>query len=132
MDYYLLQKLHFILAKERRYKMYKLKDGRLITPPKVWKGFIGYDKSLEKLVADGWKPLIEVGKGELFKYIEKKDCIEKSFYNKPFDYREERAKAFPPVGDVVDAICKAFEGDDSELQVIITQRQIIKSNIKKQ
>lgn len=111
--------------------MYKIENGKLITPPRVWKGFVGYDKDLVKLTQDGWKPLIETGAGELFKYIDKKDCIEKNYYKKPFNYKEERAKLYPSLGDVVDALIKAYQGDSKELDVIITQRQIIKNSIKK-
>lgn len=115
--------------------MYKLKDGKLISPPKVWKGVIGYDKSLDKLVSDGWKPLIEVGTGGLFKYEEKKDHIEKQYYDAPYDYKKAREEAYNAsgitVGNVIDALCKAYDGDDTELKTLITQRQIIKNNIKK-
>ena len=112
--------------------MYKIKDGRLITPPRVWKGVIGYDKDLKRLVADGWKPLIEVGTGELVEFTEKKDHIEKKYYNAPYDYKKAREAAYPSIGDVIDALLKAYEGNDIELRTIITQRQIVKKNIKKQ
>lgn len=111
--------------------MYKLQNGKLITPPKVWKGIVGYDKDLERLIKDGWKPLIETGSGELFEYVERKDHIEKRFYEKPYDYREERRKAYPDLGDVVDAILKAYDGYPEELEVIMAQRNLIKQNIKK-
>ena len=111
--------------------MYKIENGKLISPPKVWKGIIGYDKDLELLVKDGWKPLIETGEGELSEYIEHKDHIERRCYIPPYDYRKEREAAYPLLGDVIDALLKAYEGDDKELQAIITQRQIIKKNIKK-
>lgn len=112
--------------------IFKLENGKLISPPKVWNGIVGYDKDLDRLVADGWKPLIETGEGSLVKYVEHKDHIEMCHYEPPYDYRAEREKAYPPLGDVIDALLKAYEGDDSELKVIITHRQIIKKNIKKQ
>lgn len=122
--------------KARRYKMYKLQGGKLISPPRVWKGFVGYDRNLELLVKDGWKPLIEVGSGELVKYEEKKDHIEKVYYSAPYDYKKCREDAYNAsgitAGNVIDALLKAYEGNDEELKTIIIQRQIIKKNIKKQ
>lgn len=112
--------------------MYKLENGKLVSPPKVWKGIVGYDRDLLRLKNDGYKPLIETGVGELFRYIDKKDCIEKNFYKKPYNYREEREKVFPKIGDVIDALLKAYQGDTAELDIIITQRQIVKNSIKKQ
>ena len=111
--------------------MYKIQDGKLITPPNVWNGIVGYDKDLDRLVADGWKPLIETGEGDLVQYIEHKDHIERKFYNPPYDYRAERAKQYPELGDVIDALIKAYKGDTSELETIITLRDIVKKNIKK-
>lgn len=111
--------------------MYKLQNGRLITPPDVFRGVIGYSRDLNRLTADGWKPLIETGSGEEFEYIENKTHIEKRFYTPKVDYREARAKAYPELGDVIDALLKAYEGDDSELKVIITKRNLIKNSIKK-
>lgn len=111
--------------------MYKLVNGVLQTPPTVWNGVVGYNKDLERLIADGWKPLITTGEGEQFEYIEKKDCIEKHYFVPPYDYRAEREKLYPPLGDVVDALIKAYQGDESELEEIITARQIIKNKIKK-
>lgn len=111
--------------------MYKLVNGELQTPPAVWKGVIGYNKDLERLTADGWKPLITTGSGEEFEYVEKKDHIEKRYFTPPFDYRKAREAAYPALGDVIDALLKAYQGDTEELETIITQRQIIKNNIKK-
>ena len=111
--------------------MYKIQDGKLVTPPKVWNGIVGYDKDLDRLVADGWKPLIETGEGNLVQYVEHKDHIERKFYNPPYDYRAERAKQYPELGDVIDALIKAYKGNPAELEAIITQRDIIKKNIKK-
>lgn len=111
--------------------MYKLEEGRLVTAPTVWKGIVGYNKDLERLIADGWKPLIETGSGELVEYIEHDDHIEKHSYDKPYDYRAEREKLYPAVGDVIDALIKAYKGDPAELEKIITEREIVKKNIKK-
>lgn len=112
--------------------MYKLQEGKLITPQKVWKGIVGYDKNLDLLVRDGWKPMIETGEGELVQYIEKEDHIEKHYYNPPYDYRAEREKLYPSLGDMIDAICKAYDGYPDELQTLMAQRQIIKDTVKKQ
>jgi hypothetical protein len=112
--------------------MYKIENGKLVKPPKVWKGIIGYDRDLDRLVKDGWKPLIETGDGEFEEYVEHKDHIEHRHYNAPYDYKKEREKAYPPLGDVIDALLKAYAGDDAELQVIITNRQLIKQSIKKE
>ena len=111
--------------------MYKLEKGKLVMPPAVWKGIIGYNKDLDRLVADGWKTLIVTGEGPEIKYIEHKDHIEEQHAMPPYNYRELRRQAYPELGDVVDAICKAYEGDDKELMTIIAQRNIIKSQIKK-
>lgn len=111
--------------------MYKLIDGKLVEAPVVWKGIVGYNKNLERLVADGWKPLITTGDGEEIMYIEHADYIEEQ-HNKPkYDYRALRAAAYPELGDVIDAICKAYEGDDTELRAIMVQRNIVKATIKK-
>lgn len=112
--------------------MYKLEKGKLITPPVVWKGVVGYNNDLERLVVDGWKPKIITGEGEIVEYIEHKDHIEEKHSVPPYDYRALRARAYPAVGDVIDAICKAYEGDDTELQTILAQRQIVKATIKKE
>lgn len=111
--------------------MYKLVNGNLISPPKVWKGIIGYDKDLDRLVKDGWKPLIETGAGELVRYVEHKDHIEKQNYEPEYDYRELRRQAYPEIGDVIDAIFKAMDGDDSELEVIKIKRKLVKESIRK-
>lgn len=111
--------------------MYKLEDGILVKAPTVWKGIVGYDKDLQRLVKDGWKPLIKTGEGDLVEYIEHEDHIEMRSYEPPFDYRAERAKQYPELGDVVDALIKAYKGDPAELETIITQRDIVKKNVKK-
>lgn len=111
--------------------MYKLENGKLVEAPAVWKGIVGYNKDLDHLVKDGWKPLIVTGKGEIVEYIEHADHIEEHHSVPPYDYRALRAAAYPELGDVIDAICKAYEGDDAELQAILAQRNIVKSTIKK-
>lgn len=111
--------------------MYKLEKGKLVTPPVVWKGMVGYNNNLERLTADGWKPLIKKGEGEIIEYFERADYIEELHSNPPYNYREERAKAYPSLGDMIDAICKAYEGDDTELQSLMQQRNTIKAKIKK-
>lgn len=111
--------------------MYKLENGRLITPPSVWKGIIGYDKNLERLVADGWKPLIVTGEGKIVEYFERNDHIEEKHSTPPYDYKELRRQAYPSLGDMIDAICKAYDGEPEELQVLMAQRNAIKASIKK-
>lgn len=111
--------------------MYKLEKGKLVEAPAVWKGIIGYNKDLERLVADGWKPKIVKGEGEIVEYIDHLDYIEEKHSMPPYDYKELRRQAYPELGDVIDAICKAYEGDDEELLAILAQRNIIKSQIKK-
>lgn len=111
--------------------MYKLEEGKLVEAPKVWKGIVGYNKDLNRLVADGWKPMIETGFGELVEYVEHKDHIEKHYFDPPYDYRAEREKLYPSVGDMIDAICKAYEGYPDELQALMAQRNIVKNTIKK-
>lgn len=111
--------------------MYKLIAGKLVEAPTVYNGIVGYNKNLERLVADGWKPLIVTGDGSIVKYFERKDHIEEEHSNPPYDYRALRAAAYPELGDVVDAICKAYEGDDTELCAILAQRNIVKATIKK-
>lgn len=112
--------------------MYKLEKGKLVTPPVVWKGMVGYNNNLEKLTADGWKPLIVTGEGDIIEYIEHGDYIEEKHSTPPYNYREERAKAYPSLGDMIDAFCKAYAGDDEELKSLMAQRDIIKANIKKE
>lgn len=111
--------------------MYKLENGKLIEAPVVWKGIIGYNKDLERLVADGWKPLIVTGEGIVVKYIEHKDHIEEQHTEPPYDYRALRRAAYPEVGDMIDAICKAYDGDADELLALMAQRNAIKATIKK-
>ena len=111
--------------------LYKLLNGKLIEPPVVWRGVVGYNKDLQKMTADGWKPLIETGEGEYFEYVEHKDHIEKKYGKPPYDYRALRREAYPELGDVIDALIKAYQGNTEELEVIITQRQTIKDSIKK-
>lgn len=112
--------------------MYKLENGKLVEAPAVWKGIVGYNKDLERLVADGWKPLIVKGEGPVIEYFERKDHIEEVHSEPPYDYKELRRQAYPSVGDMIDAFCKAYEGDDTELQTLMAQRNIVKQTIKKE
>ena len=112
--------------------MYKLENGKLVEAPAVWKGIVGYNKDLDRLVADGWKPKVVKGEGEIVEYIEHADHIEERHSVPPYDYRALRRNAYPELGDVIDAICKAYEGDDTELQAILAQRNIVKATIKKE
>lgn len=111
--------------------MYKIEYGKLITPPVVWKGMIGYNNNLERLLADGWKPKITTGKGDEISYIEHDDYIEERHSEPEYDYRQAREMAYPSVGDMIDAFCKAYAGDDTELKNLMAQRDIVKSTIKK-
>lgn len=123
---------HLYIQNVWRYKMlYKLENGKLIEPPVLWKGVINYNKNLDLLAKDGWLPLIETGEGDLFEYVQKKDHIEKRFYKTPYDYRALRAAAYPSIGDMIDAICKAYDGEPEELQSLMAQRAMIKNTIKK-
>lgn len=112
--------------------MYKLENGKLVEAPAVWKGIVGYNKDLDRLVADGWKPKVVKGEGEIVEYIEHADHIEERHSVPPYDYRALRRNAYPEIGDVIDAICKAYEGDDTELQAILAQRNVVKATIKKE
>ena len=111
--------------------MYKLVNGSLITPPVVWNGIIGYDKDTARLIADGWKPLQESGEGSEFRYIEHPKFIEKAYYKPEKDYRARRAAAYPELGDVIDALLKAYQGEPAELEVIIAKRDAVKKSIRK-
>lgn len=111
--------------------MYKIQNGKLIEPPVVWKGIIGYNKDLERLVADGWKPLITTGEGEIIQYVEHKDHIEERHSKPAYDYRELRRQAYPEIGDMIDAICKAYDGESDELLALMAQRNVVKATIKK-
>lgn len=111
--------------------MYKLENGKLIEAPVVYKGIIGYNNDLQRLVNDGWKPLIVVGDGPQIQYVEKADHIEEQHSEPPYDYRELRRQAYPELGDMIDAFCKAYDGDDTELKALMTKRSIIKATIKK-
>ena len=111
--------------------MYKLEHGKLIEAPAVYKGIVGYNKDLERLVADGWKPLIVTGEGSVVEYIERKDHIEEKHSKPPYDYKALRRAAYPDLGDMIDAICKAYDGDPEELQALMAQRNVVKATIKK-
>lgn len=111
--------------------MYKLEKGKLITPPAVWKGVVGYNKDLARLTADGWLPLVVSGEGEYVQYIQHKDHIEEKHSEPPYDYRALRREAYPELGDMIDAICKAYDGDAEELLALMAQRNVIKATIKK-
>lgn len=41
-------------------------------------------------------------------------------------YAEKRKSEYPAVGDMIDALCKAKLGDETELMTLIAQRQEIK------
>lgn len=111
--------------------MYKLERGKLIPAPTVFKGIVGYNKDLDRLVADGWKPLIVKGEGSVVRYFERNDHIEENHSEPEYDYKELRRKAYPEVGDMIDALCKAYNGDDTELKTLMAQRDIVKARIKK-
>lgn len=111
--------------------MYKLENGKLVEAPAVWKGIVGYNKDLDRLVADGWKPKVVKGEGEIVEYIEHGDHIEERHSAPPYDYRALRREAYPELGDMIDAICKAYDGDADELLALMAQRNAIKASIKK-
>jgi hypothetical protein len=111
--------------------MYKLENGKLVEAPAVWKGIVGYNKDLDRLVADGWKPKVVKGEGEIVEYIEHSDHIEERHSTPPYDYRALRREAYPELGDMIDAICKAYDGDADELLALMAQRNAIKASIKK-
>lgn len=112
--------------------MYKLENGKLVEAPVVWKGIVGYNKDLDRLVKDGWKPLIVTGEGEIVEYIEHADHIEERHSVQPYDYRALRRNAYPELGDMIDAICKAYDGDADELLALMAQRNVVKATIKKE
>lgn len=112
--------------------MYKLENGKLVEAPAVWKGIVGYNKDLDRLVKDGWKPLIVTGEGEIVEYIEHGDHIEERHSVPPYDYRALRRNAYPELGDMIDAICKAYDGDADELLALMAQRNVVKATIKKE
>ena len=112
--------------------MYKLENGKLIEAPAVWKGIVGYNKDLDRLVADGWFPLVVKGEGSVVKYMQHKDHIEENHSESPYDYKELRRQAYPSLGDMIDAFCKAYNGDDEELKALMAQRDIVKATIKKE
>ncbi|MBQ1759351.1 MAG: hypothetical protein IIZ94_06690 [Prevotella sp.] len=111
--------------------MYKLEKGKLVSAPAVWKGIVGYNNDLERLVKDGWKPLIVVGEGSVVEYKECDDHIEERHSEPPYDYKELRRQAYPSLGDMIDAICKAYDGEPDELNALMAQRNIVKATIKK-
>ena len=111
--------------------MYKLEKGKLVEAPVVHKGIVGYNKNYERMVADGWKPLIVTGEGSIVEYFERNDHIEEKHSEPPYDYRELRRQAYPELGDMIDAICKAYDGEPEELQQLMAQRNVVKSTIKK-
>ena len=111
--------------------MYKLVNGTLVSAPSFWNGIMNYDKDIERLVADGWKPLEILGEGPIITYIEHGKFIEEKHSYPVYDYKELRRQAYPALGDMIDAICKAYDGDDTELQALMKQRKIVKETIKK-
>lgn len=111
--------------------MYKLENGKLVEAPAVWKGIVGYNNDLNRLVADGWKPLVVTGDGENIEYIDHKDHIEEKHSEPPYDYRALRREAYPELGDMIDAICKAYDGEADELLALMAQRNVVKATIKK-
>ena len=111
--------------------MYKLENGKLVEAPVVYKGIVGYNKNYERMVADGWKPLIVTGEGSIVEYFERNDHIEEKHSEPPYDYKELRRQAYPELGDMIDAICKAYDGEPEELQELMAQRNVVKATIKK-
>lgn len=128
-----MQKHLYTNQKEWRYKMqlYRLVNGELIEAPTFFRGIMGYNVNLEEMTKDGYKPVIEKGEGEAVKYLEHQDHIEKIYYTPEFDYKEARRKAYPDIGDMIDAICKAYDGEPEELQELMAQRAMVKNTIKK-
>ncbi len=47
------------------------------------------------------------------------------------DYKQLRAIHYPSIGDMIDAFCKAKNGDDSELNKLLKLREEIKNTYKK-
>lgn len=112
-------------------KLYKLINGHLNEAPAMFRGIMGYNNNIEEMAKDGYKPVIESGEGSAFEYIDHVDYIEKRFYAPKFDYRKARREAYPEIGDMIDAICKAYDGDADELLALMAQRNIVKNTIKK-
>lgn len=111
--------------------MYKLLNGVLYPAPAVLNGIVGFNKNEEAMRKDGWKELRVTGSGECIRYIEHAKYIEENHFEAPLDYKAAREKAYPSVGDCIDAIFKAFAGDPSEMEALATQRQLVKKNIRK-
>jgi hypothetical protein len=47
-------------------------------------------------------------------------------------YAEKRAAEYPPIGDMVDAICKAQGGSSAELDTLLAKRNEIKAKYPKE
>lgn len=47
-------------------------------------------------------------------------------------YKELRKYEYPEIGEVIDALCKANEGDDKELKEIMNKRKEIKAKYPKE
>lgn len=47
------------------------------------------------------------------------------------NYKELRRAEYPQLGDMIDAICKAYDGDPDELLALMACRKAIKEKHKK-
>ena len=130
-----------------------IEDGKVVQIglPQNWKNITRLDladeKTLQKL---GWLPITKttVEPQDGFKILEEIEISKTSVNitqklvemtaeelavcqaNKP-TYKELRAKEYPELGVVIDAICKAMDGDNSEYQEIQAGRLAIKAKYPK-
>ncbi|MDD4556509.1 MAG: hypothetical protein PHE89_04185 [Alphaproteobacteria bacterium] len=111
-------------------------NGEIETPPTNKDNILNYNLDKKALKKDGYLELITQeppndGKKYRTMYEEKEGKIHQLFIEEIELYNELRAKEYPAIGDIVDAICKALDGDRSEFDELNSLRLSIKQKYSK-
>ena len=110
----------------------------IIYPPKNYNGISNYHLATEMLLQDGYLKLKETkqpGSNYFPKYEIKDNTILQTWEKieeTPLTYAELRSLEYPSVGDMIDAICKKFDGDSTEYDKLQEQRLKIKEKYPKE
>lgn len=111
-------------------------NGGIETPPINKDNILNYYLDKKALKKDGYLELIpqeppDDGKKYRAAYEEIDGKIYQVFIEEVEPYAELRAKEYPDIGDMVDAICKALAGNPTEFEELNALRLSIKQKYPK-
>ena len=111
-------------------------SGEIKIPPVNKGNILNYNLNEELLREDGYLELITNSKPNDEKnyksaYEERDGKIYQVFTEEIETYSELRIKEYPSVNDVIDAVCKALDGDRTEFDELQAYRMAIKQKYPK-